>query len=179
MKGVLSLHWIKQSYFSSSSCSSSAYFGMIQMGDVRICSWDADGVCNRLRLCRPSKDPPLQFWDCRSGMISFAIPINHCTLHHKKNWYLPAMSCNFFCGFLCTVSTLFVERNRLLTFRRCIDAGAEPAILSFLSHFLGSPDSWGQFLNITISSQEGDYSLWKGTLWLYWVCTTYMMDYCH
>lgn len=52
----------------SSICSVS---GMLvkQMGNVWFCCGDANGVCNRLGLCRPSKDPSLQFRDNRPGLI--------------------------------------------------------------------------------------------------------------
>lgn len=39
-----------------------------QMGNVWFRCWDANRVCNRLGLCWPSKDPSLQFRDCRSGI---------------------------------------------------------------------------------------------------------------
>lgn len=40
----------------------------LQMGNVWFCCWDANRVCNRLRLCWSSKDPSLEFWDNRFGM---------------------------------------------------------------------------------------------------------------
>ena len=39
-----------------------------QMGNVWFRCWDANRVCNGLGLCRPSKDPSLQFRDSRSGI---------------------------------------------------------------------------------------------------------------
>ncbi|CAI0557199.1 unnamed protein product [Linum tenue] len=39
-----------------------------RMGDVRFRCWDADGVCNRVGLCRSSQDPSLQFWNPRLGL---------------------------------------------------------------------------------------------------------------
>ncbi|CAL9188137.1 unnamed protein product [Musa hybrid cultivar] len=34
-----------------------------QMGDIRICSRNADRVCNRCELRSTAKDPSLQFWN--------------------------------------------------------------------------------------------------------------------
>lgn len=48
------------------------------MGNVWFCCWDANRVRYRLRFCRSSKDPSLQFWDTRSRMS--------CLLDH---WYRP------------------------------------------------------------------------------------------
>lgn len=48
------------------------------MGYVWFCCWDANRVRYRLRLCRSSKDPSLQFRDTRSRMS--------CLLDH---WYCP------------------------------------------------------------------------------------------
>lgn len=44
-------------------------FSALQMGNVRFCCWNANRVCNWLRLCWSSKDPSLEFRNTRSGMI--------------------------------------------------------------------------------------------------------------
>lgn len=61
------------------------------MGNVRFCCWDANRVCNRVRLCWSIKDPPLQFWHLGPGMtnpLESSMPPTLpycCNLHNHVN----------------------------------------------------------------------------------------------
>jgi hypothetical protein len=66
-----------------------------QMGNVWFCCWDANRVCNGLRLCWSSKDSSVQFRDNRSGITSRLISepwipfdLCNCLLRPQRHLYV-------------------------------------------------------------------------------------------